>query len=148
MDNYPIISLMSWKRNNVPDIAFRLIPAAPFFFISSNELNINWWFSLTFVRHTPTGEPKKNKKGERSINNPYHADLWLTNELPSHPSELSVPYIIGDILGSPDRCGYARVLQPFPHHPPLFIRQVPSSRRFEKFVNFFLRRVTCPRTRV
>jgi len=40
------------------------------------------------------------------------------------------------------------VLQPFPHHPPLFIRQVPSSRRFEKFVNFFLRRVTCPRTRV
>lgn len=40
------------------------------------------------------------------------------------------------------------VLQPFPYHPPLFIRQAPSSRRFEKFVNFFLRRVTCPRTRV
>lgn len=57
---------------------------------------------------------KKNKKGERSINNPYRADLWLTNELPSHPSELSVPYIIGDILGSPDRCGYARSCSRFP----------------------------------
>jgi len=59
MDNYLIISLMPWKRGNAPDIAFRLIPAAPFFFISSNELNINRWFPLTFVRHTPTGESKK-----------------------------------------------------------------------------------------
>lgn len=41
--------------------------------------------------------------------------------------------------------GAARSPARFPHHPPLFIRQVPSSRRSEKFVNFFLRRVTCPR---
>lgn len=71
------------------------------------------------------------------------------NELPSHPSELSVSYIIGDILGSP-RVDCA-MRGPAAVSPSSFaIYQAGSfvARRSEKFVNFFLRRVTCPRTRV
>lgn len=113
---------MSWKRGQCSRYCFPINSTClsySIFFIS--ELDINGRFPLTLVRHMLTGEKppppapqKKNKKGERSINNPYRVDLWLTNELPSHPSELSVPYIIGDILGSPDRCGYARSCSRFP----------------------------------